>query len=95
MRGDGKDIRGKRETIEVGNGLETIDKASVLFNLGVVYSQIGLSYDRNTVNGRRRASHAFVVAAGSFAYSRENASMKASVGVSGTMDLSVECARVF
>ncbi|KAK7269836.1 hypothetical protein RIF29_22598 [Crotalaria pallida] len=69
-----------------------LEKASVLFNLGAVYSQIGLSYDRNTVDGRRQASHAFIAAAGSFAYLRENASVKASVGGSGTVDLSVECA---
>ncbi|CAL0300324.1 unnamed protein product [Lupinus luteus] len=69
-----------------------LEKASVLFNLGAVYSQIGLSYDRNTVDGRRQASHAFIAAAGSFAYLGENASLKASVGASVTVDLSVECA---
>ncbi|KAK7390918.1 hypothetical protein VNO78_19112 [Psophocarpus tetragonolobus] len=69
-----------------------LEKASVLFNLGAVYSQIGLSYDRNTVDGRRQASHAFIAAAGSFAFLRDNASMKASVGNSTTVDLSVECA---
>ncbi|RDY01659.1 Vacuolar-sorting protein BRO1, partial [Mucuna pruriens] len=69
-----------------------LEKASVLFNLGAVYSQIGLSYDRNTVDGRRQASHAFIAAAGSFAFLRDNASMKASVGSSTTVDLSVECA---
>lgn len=69
-----------------------LEKASVLFNLAAVYSQIGLSYDRNTVDGRRQASHAFVAAAGSFAFLRDNASMKVSVGNSTTNDLSVECA---
>ncbi|KAJ1382915.1 BRO1 domain [Sesbania bispinosa] len=69
-----------------------LEKASVLFNLGAVYSQIGLSYDRNTVDGRRQASHAFIAAAGSFAFLRDNASMKASIGNSTTLDLSVECA---
>ncbi|KAL2996070.1 hypothetical protein AAZX31_10G253200 [Glycine max] len=69
-----------------------LEKASVLFNLGAVYSQIGLSYDRNTVDGRRQASHAFIAAAGSFAFLRDNASLKASVGSSTTVDLSVECA---
>ncbi|KAE9589396.1 hypothetical protein Lal_00000594 [Lupinus albus] len=69
-----------------------LEKASVLFNLGAVYSQIGLSYDRNMVDGRRQALHAFIAAAGSFAYLRENASLKASVGGSITVDLSVECA---
>ncbi|XP_014513876.1 vacuolar-sorting protein BRO1 [Vigna radiata var. radiata] len=69
-----------------------LEKAAVLFNLGAVYSQIGCSYDRNTVDGRRQASHAFIAAAGSFAFLRDNASMKASVGNSTTVDLSVECA---
>ncbi|KAK4263878.1 hypothetical protein QN277_029235 [Acacia crassicarpa] len=68
-----------------------LEKAAVLFNLGAVYSQIGLSYDRNTVDGRRQASHAFIAAAGSFAYLRDNAAMKASIGSSTTVDLSVEC----
>ena len=69
-----------------------LEKAAVLFNLGAVYSQIGLSYDRNTVDGRRQASHSFIAAAGAFAYLRDNASMKASVGGSATVDVSVECA---
>ncbi|XP_015941976.1 vacuolar-sorting protein BRO1 [Arachis duranensis] len=69
-----------------------LEKASVLFNLGAVYSQIGLSYDRNTVDGRRQASHAFIAAAGAFAYLRDNASMKASIGGSATVDISGECA---
>lgn len=63
----------------------------MLFNLGAVYSQIGLSFDRNTVDGRRQASHAFMGAAGSFAFLRDNASMKISVGSSTTLDLSAEC----
>ncbi|GLT91903.1 hypothetical protein SLE2022_097650 [Rubroshorea leprosula] len=69
-----------------------LEKAAVLFNLGAVYSQIGLSYDRATVDGRRQASHAFIAAAGSFAFLRDNASTKASMGSSATVDLSVECA---
>ncbi|CAJ1977444.1 unnamed protein product [Sphenostylis stenocarpa] len=69
-----------------------LEKASVLFNLGAIYSQIGMSFDRSTVDGRRMASHAFIAAAGSFAFLRDNASMKASVGNSTTVDLSVECA---
>ncbi|CAJ1977446.1 unnamed protein product [Sphenostylis stenocarpa] len=69
-----------------------LEKASVLFNLGAVYSQIGMSFDRSTVDGRRLASHAFIAAAGSFAFLRDNASMEASVGNSTTVDLSVECA---
>ncbi|KAL6193319.1 PREDICTED: ALG-2 interacting protein X [Fragaria vesca subsp. vesca] len=69
-----------------------LEKAAVLFNLGAVYSQIGLSYDRATVDGRRLASHAFIAAAGAFAFLRDNAATKASIGSSTTVDLSVECA---
>ncbi|KAE8668228.1 sarcoplasmic reticulum histidine-rich calcium-binding protein-like isoform 2 [Hibiscus syriacus] len=69
-----------------------LEKAAILFNLGAVYSQLGLSYDRTTVEGRRLASHAFIAAAGAFAYLRDNASTKASMGNSTTVDLSVECA---
>lgn len=43
------------------------------------------------MEGRRQASHAFIAAAGSFAFLRDNASTKASMGNSTTVDLSVEC----
>jgi programmed cell death 6-interacting protein len=66
----------------------------VLFNLGLVYSQIGLSYDRATVEGRRLASHAFIGAAGAFAFLRDNAATKASIGSSTIVDISVECAEM-
>lgn len=69
-----------------------LEKAAVLFNLGAVYSQIGLSYDRSTVEGRRQAVQAFIGAAGAFAYLRDNAAAKASFGGSTTVDVSVECA---
>ncbi|KAF2310862.1 hypothetical protein GH714_017770 [Hevea brasiliensis] len=59
-----------------------LEKAAVLFNLGAVYSQIGLSFDRATVEGRRQAIHAFIGAAGAFAYLRDNAATKASMGSS-------------
>ena len=68
-----------------------LEKAAALFNLGAVYSQIGLSFDRATVEGRRQAIHAFIAAAGAFAYLRDNAAAKASVGTSTTVDVSVEC----
>ena len=48
-----------------------LEKAAVLFNLGAVYSQIGLSYDRTTVYRRRQASHAFIAAAGALAFLRD------------------------
>ncbi|KAK4423504.1 Vacuolar-sorting protein BRO1 [Sesamum alatum] len=68
-----------------------LEKAAVLFNLGAVHSQMGLSYDRSAVEGRRQASHSFIAAAGAFAFLRDNVAMKASVGSSTTLDVSVEC----
>ncbi|KAI7745241.1 hypothetical protein M8C21_029929, partial [Ambrosia artemisiifolia] len=69
-----------------------LEKAAVLFNLGSVHSQIGLGFDRSTVEGRRLASHSFIAAAGAFAFLRDNESTKACVGNSTTVDVSVECA---
>ncbi|KAL0326939.1 UNVERIFIED_CONTAM: Vacuolar-sorting protein BRO1 [Sesamum angustifolium] len=68
-----------------------LEKAAVLFNLGAVHSQMGLSFDRSAVEGRRQASHSFIAAAGAFAFLRDNVAMKASVGSSTTLDVSVEC----
>ncbi|XP_047958678.1 vacuolar-sorting protein BRO1-like isoform X1 [Salvia hispanica] len=68
-----------------------LEKAAVLFNLGAVHSQMGLSFDRSAVEGRRQASHSFIAAAGAFAFLRDNVAMKASVGSSITLDISVEC----
>ncbi|XP_070043746.1 vacuolar-sorting protein BRO1-like [Nicotiana tomentosiformis] len=69
-----------------------LEKAAVLFNLGAVHSQMGLSLDRSAVEGRRQASHSFIAAAGAFAFLRDNVAMKASMGSSTTVDMSVECA---
>ncbi|CAL0314942.1 unnamed protein product [Lupinus luteus] len=69
-----------------------LEKAAVLFNLAAVYSQIALSFDRGAADGRRQALHAFVGAAGAFAHLRDGAAMKAAVGGSATVDVSVECA---
>ncbi|XP_071687223.1 vacuolar-sorting protein BRO1-like [Rutidosis leptorrhynchoides] len=69
-----------------------LEKATVLFNLGAVYNQIGLGFDRSTVEGRRQAVQSFTAAAGAFAYLRDNEAAKASVGNSVTVDVSVECA---
>ncbi|XP_071686334.1 vacuolar-sorting protein BRO1-like [Rutidosis leptorrhynchoides] len=69
-----------------------LEKAAVLFNLGAVYNQIGLGFDRSTVEGRRQAVQSFTAAAGAFAYLRDNEAAKASVGNSVTVDVSVECA---
>ncbi|XAR72289.1 hypothetical protein NMG60_11018877 [Bertholletia excelsa] len=69
-----------------------LEKAAVLFNLGAVHSQIGLTFDRSSIEGRRQASHSFIAAAGAFAFLRDNESTKASIGGSATVDVSVECA---
>ncbi|XP_022873879.1 vacuolar-sorting protein BRO1-like [Olea europaea var. sylvestris] len=69
-----------------------LEKAAVLFNLGAVHSQMGLSFDRSAVEGRRQASHSFIAAAGAFVFLRDNVAVKASVGGSTTLDVSVECA---
>ncbi|XP_010243760.1 PREDICTED: ALG-2 interacting protein X [Nelumbo nucifera] len=69
-----------------------LEKAAVLFNLGAVHSQIALSADRSSAAGRMQASHSFMASAGAFAFLRDNASMKASIGQSTTLDISAECA---
>ncbi|GJT53496.1 vacuolar-sorting protein BRO1-like protein [Tanacetum coccineum] len=68
-----------------------LEKAGVLFNLGAVNSQLGLGFDRGSVEGRRDAVKAFCYAAGAFAYLRDNEAGKVVVGGSGTVDVSVEC----
>ncbi|KAG2321345.1 hypothetical protein Bca52824_014558 [Brassica carinata] len=69
-----------------------LEKAAVLFNLGASYSQIALGCDRTTVEGRRQASHAFIAAAGAFAWARDNEATKAMIGQSSTtVDVRVEC----
>ncbi|OVA14237.1 BRO1 domain [Macleaya cordata] len=69
-----------------------LEKAAILFNLGAVYSQIALAADRSSPNGLKVACNSFMASAGSFAYLRDNASMKASIGHSSTLDISAECA---
>lgn len=69
-----------------------IEKAAVLFNLGAVHSQMGLGFDHSSVEGRKQGSHSFIAAAGAFAFLRDNVAMKASLGSSTTVDVSVECA---
>ncbi|TMW90338.1 hypothetical protein EJD97_015881 [Solanum chilense] len=69
-----------------------LEKAAVLFNLGAVHSQMGLGFDRSSVEGRRQGSHSFIAAAGAFAFLRDNVAMKASMDSSNTVDVSVECA---
>lgn len=67
------------------------EKASVIFNLGAIQSQLGLGADRSTPNGIKQACNAFQAAAGAFAFLRDNISLKASAS-SSTMDITVECA---
>lgn len=63
----------------------------MLFNLGAVYNQIGLSSDRSSVEGRRQASHSFMAAAGAFSVLRDNVPGDASIGSSITVDVSIDC----
>lgn len=67
------------------------EKASVVFNLGAVQSQLALSADRATLNGIKQACNCFQASAGAFAFLRDNISMKAS-GSSSTVDITVESA---
>ncbi|KAI3818891.1 hypothetical protein L1987_12712 [Smallanthus sonchifolius] len=48
-----------------------LEKVAILFNLGAVHSQIGLTFDRSTMEGRRQPSHSFIAAAGAFANLRD------------------------
>ncbi|CAA6673326.1 unnamed protein product [Spirodela intermedia] len=68
-----------------------LEKAAVLFNLGAAHSQIALSADRTGAAGLKVACNSFQAAAGAFAFLRDNASIKASVGSSATLDVSPEC----
>eukprot|EP00250_Pteridium_aquilinum_P010073 c19135_g1_i1 orf=271-2889(+) len=67
------------------------EKASIMFNLAAIHSQIGLSADRFSPNGIKQACNSFQAAAGAFAYLRDHISMKASAS-SATVDIGVECA---
>ena len=48
------------------------EKASVLFNIGALYTQIGSRQDRNSPEGLDRAVDNFLRAAGTFQYVLEN-----------------------
>ncbi|XP_006830927.1 PREDICTED: rhophilin-1 [Chrysochloris asiatica] len=50
----------------------TFEKASVLFNIGALYTQIGARQDRSCSQGADRAFRAFQQAAGAFSLLREN-----------------------
>ncbi|KAI5055520.1 hypothetical protein GOP47_0029041 [Adiantum capillus-veneris] len=67
------------------------EKASIVFNLAAVQSQLALAADRATLNGIKQACNCFQAAAGAFAFLRDNISMKAS-GNNSTVDISVESA---
>ncbi|XP_044476924.1 vacuolar-sorting protein BRO1-like isoform X2 [Mangifera indica] len=68
-----------------------LEKLAVLFNLGAVYGQMGLSVNCATMEGLREASHTFIAAAGAFPYLRDNASTKASMRSPTTVDVSLKC----
>lgn len=48
------------------------EKASVLFNVGALYTQIGARQDRNTAAGLDSAVDSYLRAAGTFQYIHEN-----------------------
>ncbi|KAF9594051.1 hypothetical protein IFM89_027025 [Coptis chinensis] len=66
----------------------SLEKSGVLFNLGSVYSQIGMGADRLNVNGLKLACNSFMSAAGVYVFLKENVSVKSN----GTVDVGVECA---
>ncbi|XP_039134717.1 vacuolar-sorting protein BRO1 [Dioscorea cayenensis subsp. rotundata] len=68
-----------------------LEKAAVFFNLGAVYSQMGLAADRSSPAGLKQACNCFQSASGAFAFLRDNVSMKAAIG-GATVDVSAECA---
>jgi programmed cell death 6-interacting protein len=70
-----------------------LEKASVLFNLGAVYSQIAVAADRSTDVGIKTACGAFQSAAGAFAWLRESGvAAKAVAAGTTTVDITPECA---
>ncbi|GAB2226641.1 hypothetical protein Drorol1_Dr00022456 [Drosera rotundifolia] len=79
-------VKSKASQVSIG-----IEKAAVVFNLGAVWSQIGVGVERGTVEGRREAVRCFAAAAGAFAMLREGLAAKAVAGGAVTVDLGVEC----
>lgn len=49
-----------------------LEKASVLFNMGALYTQIGAKQDRSSTKGLDAAVDSFLRAAGTFRYINEN-----------------------
>ena len=64
------------------------EKASVLFNIGSLYTQIGARYDRTTEDGLDSAVDNFLRAAGTFEFIKENFSHAPS------SDLGTDCLRM-
>ena len=64
------------------------EKASVLFNIGSLYTQIGARYDRTTEDGLDSAVDNFLRAAGTFEFIEENFSHAPS------SDLGTDCLRM-
>ncbi|XP_068643258.1 vacuolar-sorting protein BRO1-like [Aristolochia californica] len=69
-----------------------LEKAAVLFNLGAVYSQIALSSDRASPTGLKQACNSFQLAAGAFAFLRDQEAGKVAVTGQATVDISSESA---
>ncbi|XP_068638721.1 vacuolar-sorting protein BRO1-like [Aristolochia californica] len=69
-----------------------LEKAAVLFNLGALYSQVALSADRASPTGLKHACSSFQLAAGAFAFLRDQEAGKVAVTGQATVDISSECA---
>ncbi|KAL0914151.1 hypothetical protein M5K25_017660 [Dendrobium thyrsiflorum] len=69
-----------------------LEKAAVLFNLGAVQSQVAVAADRTLATGIKVACSSFQAAAGTFAFLKDNVSVKAVIGPGGSaVDMSTEC----
>ncbi|KAI0501053.1 hypothetical protein KFK09_019271 [Dendrobium nobile] len=83
-------FRPSRKAVQTSLHLE---KAAVLFNLGAVQSQVAVAADRALATGIKVACSSFQAAAGTFAFLKDNVSVKAVIGPGGSaVDMSTECA---
>lgn len=69
----------------------SFEKASVLFNVGALYTQIGARQDRSTTEGVNTAIENFQRAAGAFSYLHENFSNAPSMDMqSSTLEMLIQ-----
>jgi programmed cell death 6-interacting protein len=69
---------------------QPFEKAAIMFNIGAIQSQIALSYERSSQQGRVESKKAFEEAAGIFAHLRDTISLKIDPETR-PVDLSPEC----